>query len=274
VTTDQPDWIHPTDEASPRAIVSVGVGSQHYRKMLRSTENHCAVHCQDTWRLFFDVLPAGCEPHEQRPYKFKLAALERPISAGFRYVVWMDSTFQPMASIEPLWEHIKEHGWYCARQGDAKLGEWTGDTALKMFGLTRDEAMNIPLVYSGLVGFDMWNFAAQRMWTMWREMEAWGVFIGAHLNIPHSPFGHHGLKWAGHCSGDPRCKGHRHDESALSFILHQLKLKPVDENFAGLGIGRHVMDYDVVEMREELLRAARDNSEFPDYAEMLEDLCR
>jgi hypothetical protein len=271
---DQPDWVHPINESSNRAIVSAGLGSQHYRKLLRSTENHCAVHCPDTWRLFFDVLPAGCVPHERRPYKFKLAALERPISAGFRYVVWMDSTFQPVDSIEPLWEHIAEHGWYCARQGDAKLGEWTTDAALDRFCLNRDAAMNIPLVYSGLVGFDMMSDPGKQIWQSWRGLETLGVFAGAHENIPHAPFGNHGLKWVGHCSADPRCKGHRHDESALSFILSLLKLTPVDEDFAGLGIGRHVPDYDVVKMRQTLLSEVNDACDFPAWQEEVIKLCR
>ena len=64
--TDQPDWVHPSVPSDSRVIVSAGVGAQHYRKLLRSTENHCAVHCPDTWRLFYDVLPEGCENEETR----------------------------------------------------------------------------------------------------------------------------------------------------------------------------------------------------------------
>ena len=67
------------------------------------------------------------------------------------------------------------------------------------------------------------------------------------------PLGH---KWAGHCSNDPRCEGHRHDESALAFALHKLGLKPEKTGFLTLEneksavIGHMVPDYDVVKMRQ------------------------
>src|SRR5580692_5246145 len=99
--TDQPDWIQGT---APRVIVSAGIGSQHYRKMLRSTENHCAVHCPETWRLFFDVLPTGCPPHAEHQYAFKIEAMRRAVDSGIGGVLWMDATCQPVESIELLWE--------------------------------------------------------------------------------------------------------------------------------------------------------------------------
>ena len=248
--TDQPDWVHPSVPSDSRVIVSAGVGAQHYRKLLRSTENHCAVHCPDTWRLFYDVLPEGCEPHVQRPYKFKITALQKPIEAGYRYVVWMDATFQPIASIEPLWAHIKERGWYCARQGDANLGAWTSSAALSVMGINRDKAMKIPLVFSGLLGLDMWSAPGRHIWGLWKEAEEQGIFFGPHVNAPgSSPISEHGLKWRGHCAYDPRCEGHRHDESALSFILWKLGLEAPAADWAALGLGRHVPDYDVVAMR-------------------------
>ena len=214
MTNDQPDWVRPSGDSN-RVIVSAGIGPQHYRKLLRSTENHCAVHCQDTFRMFFDVLPTGCPPHQDKPYSFKIFAIERVMTAGFRYVLWMDSTFQPVSSIEPIWKHIEQHGFYVAKQGDSRLGEWCSDDALRLMRIGRDEAMTIPLVYSGLVGFDIASDAGQDIWREWKMSERAGVFAGPHFNQS----GEFGLKWGAKCSDDPRCQGHRHDESALSWIL-------------------------------------------------------
>src|ERR1039458_7842052 len=83
MTNDQPDWIIP-EQPSSRVIISAGIGSYHYRKMLRSTENHCAVHCTDTTRMFFDVLPTGARTHIEDPYGFKIHALKRHTDPGDR----------------------------------------------------------------------------------------------------------------------------------------------------------------------------------------------
>ena len=163
---DQPDWIRPTiPRADSRCIVSAGLG-WHYRRLLHSTETHCAVHCRDTWRLMFDVLPLGCPSHAEKHYAFKIAALRIPINAGFRGIVWMDATYAPVASIESLWEHVDEHGWY-ASSGGSTLGEYASDAVLAIYGISRDAAMDIPLAASGLVGLNMHNDTARQIWDGW-----------------------------------------------------------------------------------------------------------
>ena len=249
VNRDTPPWI---EGSTARVITSAGIG-HHYRELLRSTVNHCAVHCPETWRRWWDILPPGCPSHEESQYAFKIHALEEPIRSGFQHVLWMDTTFQPIDSIEPLWAHIQETGWFVAEQS-AHLGSWTSDRALRIFGISRDEAMEIPLVYSGLVGINQASEVGLKIWERWRELYAAGAFRGPHYNESCvDPWVARGLKWAGHCSNDPRCEGHRHDESALSFVLHELGLKPVAPEWECYGIARHVADYDVVKMRQAIL---------------------
>ena len=228
---DQPDWIIPA-EPSSRVIISAGIGSYHYRKMLRSTENHCAVHCADTTRMFFDVLPTGAWPHIEDPYGFKIHALKRAVDTGYQNVLWMDATCQPVESIEPLWEHLKEFGFYVVKQEDAMLGNWVSDHALGIFGIDRDQAMEIPLVYTGLVGLNMQTPQGVDIWSEWLHLYKKGAFVGPHFNEPG--YG---------------------DESAMSFVLWKLGLKPVDNprGLAHYGIERHVPDYDVVKMRRALI---------------------
>ena len=270
---DQPDWIIP-EQPSSRVIISAGIGSYHYRKMLRSTENHCAVHCADTTRMFFDVLPTGARAHIEDPYGFKIHALKRAVDPGYQHVLWMDATCQPVESIEPLWEHIEREGFYIVKQEDATLGNWVSDHALGVFGITRDEAMEIPLVYTGLVGLNMQNVAGAAIWLNWLHIYRQGAFSGPHFNEAGYgwPWREDGAKWRGHCSFDTRCQGHRHDESAMSFVLWKLGLKPA-ENPRGLahyGIERHVPDYDVVKMRDAILRYNYNNTPY----KSLQVLCR
>ncbi len=254
---EQASWIFPAGSSgervpNERCIVGAGIGKT-YRDRLRSTINHCAVHCADTWRLFYEDLPEGCPAHEEKQYAFKIYAMQRVINGGFRYVLWMDSSFQPIASIEPIWKHIEEHGWYVPSQADSFLGTWTSDAALRSYGIFRDHAMKIPLAFSGLIGLDMEHPTGKIIWRDWQHtfwVDAWD---GPHYNQGITERA--GYKLKGWCSDDPRCEGHRHDESALSFVLHQNGLKPVQSSFLTLDdpagiIGHMVPDYDVVKMRE------------------------
>lgn len=260
---EQPVWISPRNgqelpRGESRVIVGAGI-SRHYRQRLRSTVNHCEVYCPEAWKLWYDTLPEGCPPHDQSQYAFKIYAIQRCIDAGFRYILWMDSSFAPVDSIEPLWKLIEEHGWFVPRQGDAQLGTWTSDKALRIYGITRDQAMDIPLVYSGLVGMDMINPAAIYIWHRWAGLHGQGAFNGPHYHVPQAVPEATGAKWKGWCSDDPRCLGHRHDESALAFALNRLGLKPMVsglltiEDSKGI-IGHMIPDYDVVKLREAGLR--------------------
>lgn len=257
-----------------RIIIGCAIG-QHYRATLRSTINHCEVHCPEAWKLWYDDLPDGCPSHRESQYAFKIHAMQRAISAGFRHILWMDTAFQPVAPIEAVWQKIANFGWHVVDQGD-KLGRWATDRALELYPMARNAAMEVPLVYSGIVGLDVRSPAGRAIWTAWRSLCEVGAFIGPHFNVPgQEEWQEVGSKWKAHCSYDPRCVGHRHDEAALSFVLHALGYKPdlgwltIQHGEHGL-IGHCVPDYDVVAMRGELLAFAEEYG----HTERIRGLCR
>lgn len=196
--------------------------------------------------MFFTDYPQWCPSQEQKQYAFKIYALREAIAQGFRHVLWMDSAFQPIASIEPLWAAIERDGWYIPPQLAEKLGRWCSDAALAKFGIDRAEAYRIPLVYSGLVGMDLDSEKGRAIWEGWQEMYELGSFDGPHKNIPGAPMTAWGNKWEGHVSDDPEVQGHRHDESALSFVLHRVGLVPQKRGYLTIEgdprafIGHHV----------------------------------
>jgi hypothetical protein len=225
-----------------RVIVSAGLGA-HYAAGLESTRAHCANHCPDAWQLFYRDYPEGCPRQNEQQYAFKIWAVNEAVRQGFRYILWMDSVFQPIGSLEPLWEVIDCEGWYVPPQLSEKLGRWCSDAALDIFGIDRAEAYKIPLVYSGLVGVDMWSRSS--ILRDWTEMQRRGAFNGPHVNVPGSPMRPWGNKWEGHVSDNWEVQGHRHDESALSYILYSKGLTPVNMGFLTLEstagfIGHHV----------------------------------
>ena len=227
-------------------IVSCGIGPE-YQEGLHSTRLHCEVNAPETWRLFYRDYPAGCPPHSEQQYAFKAFAMQRAIDAGFRFVVWMDSTFQPIRSLAPLWEILEKQGWYVPKQGDAVLGEWCSDWFLKNVQASRDALMTVPLCYSGIVALDMASEIGHAIWKEWRRSQRRGYWNGPHRNNPElNEVREWGVKFEGPCSYDPRCKGHRHDEAALSWILHQRGLRPDSHGFLTIDnpekgiIGHHI----------------------------------
>jgi hypothetical protein len=235
------------DSPAERCIVSCDIGN-HYAQDFLVTKENCNRYCGDAWRLYYDDYPDGCPPHSESMYAFKVYAIEEAIRAGFRFILWMDSSLAPLAPIEPLWRTIEQHGWYAAPQYSgitegqpwrhwastvqATLGEWCSDAALGIFGMSREAAFSIPLALTGLVGLDMQNPMAQTIWRMHKEFHGRGVFNGAHVNKPGHPVTAVGNgKFHGHVSHDARVQGHRHDETSLSFILHRLGLRPVNLGF-------------------------------------------
>ncbi len=228
--------------ANDTCIVSCGIGP-HYQEPLHSTRLHCEINAPEAWRLFYRELPIGCPPHAEQMYAFKIWSMQRAIEAGFRYVIWIDSAFQPIASIEPLLDVVRKAGWYCPPQTSARLGEYCSDTMLEYFAMSRAEAWTVQLVFSGLLALDMRSFLGQTIWNRWRLSQP--VWNGAHYNEPGQSMSVFGQKTKGHVSNDPGVSGHRHDEAALSAILHQETLMPEDRGFLTLEspdgfIGHHV----------------------------------
>jgi len=227
-----------------RCIVSCGT-QPHYYESLHSTRLHCSAHAPEAWQLFYYGYPDGCPTQQEKQYAFKIYALQRAWDGSFGTITWIDSAFQPIGSLQPLWDHIEVHGWWIPAQGDANLGNWCSDRALEIFGISRDVAMDIPLCYSGLVSLLTRTPIAKEIWRMWKELYEKGTFDGPHQNIVGGQAGPWGNKLTGECSKDPRCQGHRHDESALSFVLYKLGCKPRKDPFLILEsdqgfIGHHV----------------------------------
>lgn len=134
----------------------------------------------------------------------------------------IDASVYPIRHIEPLLDFIYGHGYYLAPAGFT-IGEWTNDEMLEQAGLTRDEALKIPDVASGIVGLKN-SLQTQFLVDRWCEMTRWPSFGAPHSNSEAADTRHH-YRNVGFVSNDPRCSGHRQDQSALSIIAHQMGLK-------------------------------------------------
>lgn len=166
----------------------------------------------------FDNFTEIGSPHQtEHPYAFKVYAIEAVRKKGYDIVLWCDSILQLLRPLDTLIPEVEQLGVYLQEDG-WKSGQFANDNCLRYFGVTRDEAMNISSVWACFMGVDFRKPVTSTFFQKWKDACSAGVFQGFWNNGGFTE------------SQDPRCKGHRHDQSCAELIAHQMKLplgKPV-----------------------------------------------
>jgi hypothetical protein len=130
--------------------------------------------------------------------------------------ILVDAAFYPIRHIQPLICHIADNGVYFCKNG-FKLGEWSSDRALETFGMTRELAFSIEEVSSYCVGVDFRTERGRTLVNVWANLSTDPRIIAGPHTAPHIEGRNRGF-----VSTDPRVKGHRHDQTALSFARYAL----------------------------------------------------
>ena len=209
------------------AIVTLALGHHYHRgvaRMIQAFEQHSPGYQLIAW---INALPPGAPQRviedgwDYTAYCAKPFAMKAAMDAGAEIVLWLDASVHPIAPIQPLVEYISAHGYYMAPSGFS-IGEWSSDRVLEGFRLERGGRMDKAECASGIVGLDL--RPGTRLATM---LDMWCAtthyFPGHHSNVRAADKKHH-YKNVGHVSDDPRCSGHRHDQTVLSILAHQLGL--------------------------------------------------
>lgn len=167
--------------------------------------------------------PVVVDGYDYGGYAAKPFALEYARQSGADVAILLDAAFFPIRPIQPMVEHIQRNGYYLCRNG-FKLGEWSSDKIVDAFGLTRNAAFKIDEISSYCVGLDLQRPDNVKMLGWWCSMAATSdLFPG-----PHTATGQPGRN-PGFVSTDPRVKGHRHDQSALSLICNRLGMNRLSD---------------------------------------------
>jgi hypothetical protein len=148
-------------------------------------------------------------PHTEAPYGFKIDAFDVAIKLGYQRALWLDSAVYPVKELDEVWSYIDQHGVLLLGDG-WNVGQWTSDAALATYGVDRNDAMNMQLCYACVVGIDLASDVGMTFLSRWRELRDVGAFLGPWRND------------AGEASRDSRCMGHRHDQSAASWLAHDM----------------------------------------------------
>jgi hypothetical protein len=154
----------------------------------------------------------GCKSHQENPYSFKTHILLKAKNTGHRFLLWCDCSVWAVVNPQPVFDLIEKQGHILIDSGWS-TGQWCTDSAMEKFGATRDELMAMPMISSGFVGLDMHNPKSVDFLNQWHTYSQSGVFAGAWTNENQQ------------CSSDPRVLGHRHDQTAASFLANKLDMK-------------------------------------------------
>ena len=154
----------------------------------------------------------GSPTQTDSPYAFKLYSIEAARKRGYDIVIWCDSPFRLVRPIEPWIVEIEKRGVYLQR-GGWMIGQWANDNALTAFGLTRDQALDMPNVSAGIMAFDFRNPVTHTFLRRMRECSDSGLFKGEWNNREKTE------------SQDERCLGHRHDQTCAELVAAELGIE-------------------------------------------------
>jgi hypothetical protein len=186
-----------TKTGKTRAIVNLVNGNGNYLNAQIRLE-HSAYNNADKsfdFICFQNESQVNAPAHHDNPYAFKIYAIEKLREMGYTEIFWMDASLVMVADFSPIWEWIWQKGFFFEEAGHW-AGSWCNQETLNYFGITREQAMTMPMFAAGYCGFDFKNGLAQEFFAEWKESMLNGCFRGS---------------WT----------DHRHDMTCASIIAHK-----------------------------------------------------
>lgn len=158
---------------------------------------------------FEDESQFGCPAHRVIPYAFKPFAFIEAKRRGYDTILWLDASMYAVRDLTPMFEHIEANGHVMFESG-FNCAQYTNDATLSAFHISRDEAEMVLMISAGCLGLHIRDLAPAQFLSTW--IQSAYTFPGCHHNDGKTE------------SQDPRCKGHRHDQSAASLIAGALEM--------------------------------------------------
>lgn len=204
-----------------KMVVSFADAAGHYAKSLMRLEQSLAlVGYGGEFEIFKginDYSHIGSPFHKGSPdavpYAFKAYSIKKAIQEGARYILWCDSVIYATKSIDPVFNHIKEHGYLLFDNIGFSIGDYTSDACLRQFGMSRKEAFESKMLMACVMGFDVEHHKSKEFLDKYISAASDGIsYMGDWTN--------ENLQ----VSNDARVRGTRHDQSVASIIAAQMEL--------------------------------------------------
>jgi hypothetical protein len=177
---------------------------------------------------FIHEKSVGAPQHTENMYAFKIYTFKAALQVGYKQILWVDSSCFAIKNVKPCFDEIERDGFLFQDAGHL-VGNWSSDSVLKYYGITRDEAMKMNMIgNAGFLGLNFDMGLPNVFFQKWEKSMLGGQFLGAWTNADKS------------LSEDERCYGTRHDMSNSSIIINQMGLihlaKSKDEWLAYAGL--------------------------------------
>lgn len=117
--------------------------------------------------------------HQESMYGFKPMAFQKAYELGFTTVLWLDASMYILKDLNPIFEHIEEHGYFWQDSG-WENDRWTTPEAEEYFGTNQGR-----MISSGVVGLDLYHPDASDFLYLWLGAMQDGMFNGSHEVTRH-----------------------------------------------------------------------------------------
>lgn len=116
-------------------------------------------------------------PHSENPYAFKIYAIQKVRDLGYDQILWLDASVYAVKDVSPVFDWLDDKGIFLEEAGHW-CGTWSPDYVLNYFGITKEEAMKMPMFAAGYCGFDFTKSVSIEFFAEWREAMLNGMFKG------------------------------------------------------------------------------------------------
>lgn len=131
----------------------------------------------DFWG-FTGEIEVSAPLHKDNPYAFKIYTIEKARQAGYDQIIWLDASVFPVKNVEPVFDWLTDKGIFLEEAGHL-CGTWSPQYVLDYFGITKDQAMQMPMFAAGYCGFDFTNQISVEFFAEWKEAMLNGMFKGS-----------------------------------------------------------------------------------------------
>lgn len=200
-----------------KVVVSFADGCGNYAKaMMRLELSLKQVSFDGHFKGINDYGHIQSPHHKEVPYAFKALSIKKAMEemGNTGLLLWCDSVIYATKSVEPIFNHIKEHGYLFFDNVGFSIGDYTSDACLQKFEMSRDEAFSSKMLMACCMGFDLDNQKTKQF------LDA---YIGAALDGVSYPGDWHNNNLQ--VSTDMRVKGHRHDQSVASILVEKMGME-------------------------------------------------
>jgi hypothetical protein len=87
------------------------------------------------------------------PYAFKVSFFKEAQAKGFKRALWLDTAILPVVSLNTIFDMIQEKGYF-SMGNSHNIGPYMTSPAIQAFGITIEQANEIPSCSAGITGID------------------------------------------------------------------------------------------------------------------------